>query len=474
MSTILTCNACTEPVCAAPPAGRLVDATEIRLSEIISAMSVALDITQGHPQGHCMRTALIGMKLADEMRLLTADRSALFYALLLKDLGCSSNAAKMCYLFAADDHLVKRDMRLADLSKAGERLRLMWRHSATGGSLLEKLLKMAAITRKGPEAARKISAVRCERGANIARMLRLPESTSRAIYELDEHWNGRGHPCMLKGDEISLLARMCCLAQTVEVFFTTYGLEAAIDVARQRRGEWFDPELVDALTRFQHDTAFWQKLLGDDLSGEVDRFEPEDAVLTADEDCIDRVAAAFASVVDAKSPWTYQHSTRVAEITVGIAQQFGCCPDLQRDMHRAALLHDVGKLGVSNLILDKPGRPTDEEMAQIRKHPDYSQQILQRVAAFKELANVAAAHHERLDGRGYHRRLEGEHLSWAARVLTVADMYEAMSARRPYRDAMSWQQIREILTRDAGKGVDPVCLRALEALARPHRPGIAR
>ena len=248
MSTILTCNACTEPVCAALPRTRLVEATEIRLREIISAMSVALDITQGHPQGHCMRTALIGMRLADEMRLLTADRSALFYALLLKDLGCSSNAAKMCYLFAADDHLVKRDLRLVDLSKAGDRLRLHWRHSATGGSLLEKLLKMAAIARKGPEAARKISDVRCERGADIARMLRLPESTARAIYELDEHWNGRGHPCGLKGEEISLLARICCLAQTVEVFFTTYGLEAAIDVARQRRGEWFDPQLVDALT----------------------------------------------------------------------------------------------------------------------------------------------------------------------------------------------------------------------------------
>ena len=182
MPTILCCGQTCESACAAPPAERLVKATEIRLSEILSAMSVALDITQGNPQGHCMRTALIGMKLADEMRLPTADRSALFYALLLKDLGCSSNAAKMCYLFAADDHLVKRDLRLVDLSKAGERLRLTWRHSAMGGSLLDKLLKMAAITRKGPEAARKISAVRCERGADIARMLRLPESTSRAIY----------------------------------------------------------------------------------------------------------------------------------------------------------------------------------------------------------------------------------------------------------------------------------------------------
>src|SRR6187397_2146057 len=86
---------------------RLISATEIRLSEIISAFSLALDLTQGYPQGHCMRTALIGMRLSQELHLAPADRSALFYALLLKDLGCSSNAAKIAYLFAADDQAVK-------------------------------------------------------------------------------------------------------------------------------------------------------------------------------------------------------------------------------------------------------------------------------------------------------------------------------------------------------------------------------
>jgi putative nucleotidyltransferase with HDIG domain len=468
MATIVCRDPSAQSAFEAPPAARLVEATEIRLSEIISAMSVALDITQGHPQGHCMRTALIGMRLADELKLPTAERSALFYALLLKDLGCSSNAAKMTYLFGADDHLIKRDLRMIDWTKASENLRYLWRNSAAGCSLMEKLLKMAAIAKKGPEAARKISRVRCERGADIARMLRLPETTARAIHELDEHWNGRGHPCGIKGEEISLLARICGLAQTVEVFFTTYGLEAAMDVACQRRGQWFDPQLVDALLACRHDAPFWQRLFSDDLSAEVSRIEPEDAVLTADEECIDRVAEAFARVVDAKSPWTFQHSTRVAEITVGIAGQFGCGPDLTRDLHRAALLHDIGKLGVSNLILDKPGRPTDEEFVQIRKHPDYSQQILEKVGAFQQMADVASAHHERIDGRGYHRRLEGTRLPWAARVLAVADMYEAMSARRPYRDAMPWSQIREILTRDAGSGVDPECLRALERWVDRH------
>jgi putative nucleotidyltransferase with HDIG domain len=181
----------------------------------------------------------------------------------------------------------------------------------------------------------------------------------------------------------------------------------------------------------------------------------------ADETCLDRVAEAFARVVDAKSPWTFQHSTRVAEIAVGVAQQFGCQPELERDIRRAALLHDIGKLGVSNLILDKPGKPTPEEFDEIRKHPDYTQQILERVGAFRKLADVASAHHERLDGRGYHRRMEGGELPWTARILTVADICEAMSAHRPYRDAMPWEQIHEIMSRDVGSGIDGECFSAL-------------
>ncbi len=204
---------------ALPAGERLVAATEVRMSEIMSALSVALDVTQGNRPGHCMRTALIGMRLADELRLRPADSSALFYALLLKDLGCSSNAAKMSYLFGADDRAVKHSVRMIDWTKPGECFRNGWRMCAPGGSLVERLLRMAAMVRSGPEGARRISQIRCERGAEIARMLRLPEATARAILELDEHWDGQGSPRGLEGVEISLLARICCLAQTAEVFF---------------------------------------------------------------------------------------------------------------------------------------------------------------------------------------------------------------------------------------------------------------
>jgi putative nucleotidyltransferase with HDIG domain len=445
-----------------PTSDRLIVASEIRFSEIMAALSVALDITQGQPEGHCMRSVLIGMRLAQELRLPAAQRSALFYALLLKDLGCSSNAAKMAYLFGADDHQLKRSAKTIDWTKTGETIKHCWKHCAAGGSVLEKLLKMAAMARGGSEVAKKIIDVRCHRGAEIARMLLLPEATAGAILDLDEHWDGRGFPRGLKGAEISLAGRICCIAQTVEVFFTTYGLESALDVARQRRGTWFDPQLVEALLTFKRDSAFWSQLRCENLPAALGRWEPEDSVLLADEACLDRVAEAFAKVVDAKSPWTYQHSTRVAEISVGIAEQFGCTSEVLRDIRRAALLHDVGKLGVSNMILDKPGKPTGEEFDQIRKHPDYSQRILEQVEAFGMLADVASAHHERLDGRGYHRRIEGSQLHWVSKVLAVADICEAMSAKRPYRDAMPWSRIREILLGDTGSGIDADCVAALE------------
>ncbi|HTM55287.1 MAG TPA: HD domain-containing phosphohydrolase [Pirellulales bacterium] len=441
---------------------RLIVASEIRLSEIISALSVALDITQGNPKGHCMRSAIIGMRLAEQLRLSTADRSALFYALLLKDLGCSSNAAKMAYLFAADDLVVKRSLRMINWNRPGECLTNCWAQCAAGGSLYEKLLQMAVILRSGAKGARKIAEIRCERGADIARMLQLPEATAGAIYELDEHWDGEGNPCGLKGEEISLLGRICCVAQTVEVFYSAYGYQAALNVAVERRSSWFDPQLVDALVALKQDASFWNSLASDDLLVELGHWEPDDAVLLADEECLDRVAEAFAKVVDAKSPWTFQHSTRVAQISVGIAEQFQCAPELVRDLRRAALLHDIGKLGVSNLILDKAGKPTPDELAQIRRHPEYTLQILEQVDAFRTLADVAGAHHERLDGNGYHRQLTGYQIPWAARVLTVADIAEAMSAQRPYREALPWPKIQQIMAADAGAGVDADCLHALE------------
>ena len=133
-------------------------------------------------------------------------------------------------------------------------------------------------------------------------------------------------------------------------------------------------------------------------------------------------------------------------------------------LRRAALLHDIGKLGVSNQILDKPGKLTDAEMVEMRLHTGYTFAILRRVSRFAEFADVAAAHHERLDGSGYHLGLKGPQLPELARILAVADIAEALSAERPYRKALPWDEVLEIMRRQVGKAICPVAFEGLLGL----------
>ena len=444
------------PPAASPP--------ETRLSEVLGALSYALDITEGQPVGHSARSCMIGMRIAAEIGLDDAQRSALFYALLLKDAGCSSNAARISGLFGADDHEVKRDRKLTHWPGTTASLAHVVRTAGSGASPLERARRVIAVSRSGAEGARELTETRCERGADIARLLGLPEDTAQAIRSLDEHWDGRGYPAGLAGEAIPVLARVMGLAQTVEVFVCSYSPEAAQEMARDRRGRWFDPQLVDALDSVSRDRAFWESLAAADPLALVSAFEPEDRALFAGAHSLDRVAGAFAKVVDAKSPWTYRHSRRVAEIAVGIGGALDLAPEELRRLARAGLLHDIGKLGVSNRILDKPGKLTSEEWGAVRRHPELTYRILSRVSAFSDVADTAASHHERLDGTGYHRGVTGEHLSQPARILAVADVCEALSAERPYRPALSAVEIKDILSRDVGAGLCPDCYAAAETV----------
>ena len=173
-------------------------------------------------------------------------------------------------------------------------------------------------------------------------------------------------------------------------------------------------------------------------------------MLRADEDQLDRVAEAFARVIDAKSPYTASHSAGVATYALAIGAAMGMAPTQQRDLRRAGMLHDIGKLAVSSRILDKPGRLTDERVRRCASTPRYTLQILERVRCFRHLAGIAASHHERLDGRGYHRGLAAFDLPRPARILAVADVFEALTADRPYRAAMPLEQALAIVREQAG------------------------
>jgi HD-GYP domain-containing protein (c-di-GMP phosphodiesterase class II) len=432
---------------------------QIALSEVIGGFSYALDLTEGEPPGHAVRSCHIGMRLAQEIGLDSATRSHLFYALLLKDAGCSANSARMAALFGADDHVAKRTSKRVNWSRAFPAFLWAARTVAPRGSPRARVDRLLAIKDEG-EVTRALMRARCDRGAEIAAMLGFGPETAEAIRALDEHWDGRGQPDGLRGEEIPLLGRILCLAQTAEIFHAAGGVRAAWAVARRRSGGWFDPALVEALGAIRGDAAFWRSLAGNDASA----WEPADRLLTADDTRLDRIAYAFAGVIDAKSPWTYRHSDRACVIVLGLADALGANEDELSDLRRAALLHDVGKLAVSNRILDKPGRLTDAEFAKVREHPLVTGRILDRVPGLRHLSPVAAAHHERLDGGGYPHGLTGAELTTPMRLLMVADVYEALTSQRPYRKAMTSDRALEVLRGEVPHRLDKTAFAALEAL----------
>jgi HD-GYP domain-containing protein (c-di-GMP phosphodiesterase class II) len=433
------------------------------LSEVISSLSFALDLTEGQPPGHTMRSCAIGMRLGSEIGLSAAELSSLFYALLLKDAGCSTNAAALAEGFAADDQQVKRAHKFADLGNPFSGARYVWRSVAPKGPWLDRVRLFVQIARGQRFETRELIRIRCERGADIAARLGFPVQTTEAVRALDEHWDGSGHPDGLEGEAIPLLGRIACIAQTAEVYATARGSDHACDVVLLRSGSWFDPRLSTVIAGWRADREWWRKLQSAELPAMLAGAEPRDLIRTVNDDGLDQIAEAFAEIIDTKSPYTYRHSSNVAHFARGIASRLQLDKSEQRRIYRAGLLHDVGKLGVSNLILDKPGQLTSDEWQAMRQHPRYTLDILERIRAFEEFARTAALHHERLDGQGYPWRLPGSELDIAARLLAVADVYEALTADRPYRRGLDRSEAFVILERGIGTIFDGDAVAALAA-----------
>jgi HD-GYP domain-containing protein (c-di-GMP phosphodiesterase class II) len=433
---------------------------EILLSEVIGGLSYALDLTEGEPPGHARRACLIGMRVADGLGLDAGERGDLFYTLLLKDAGCSANSSRMAALFGTDDHDAKRTSKRVDWARPWPAFMWAARTAARGRrSPSAKLQRLLAIRDEG-EVTRSLMRARCERGAQIVRMLGLSEPTARAIYALDEHWDGAGHPDGLQGEQIPLGARIANLAQGLEIFWAAGGEQAALALARRRRGTWFDPALVDALGGLR-----WSGLRDPDLRP----YQPDDRPLSGDGEALDRIADGFAAVIDAKSPWTYRHSDRTSVIALSIAEALDADAATLRDLARAARLHDIGKLGVSNRILDKPSELTAAEFAAVREHARITHTILARVPGLRDLAPLASAHHERLDGSGYPHGWAADRLTMPMRALAVADVYDALTSERPYRPAHSSERALAVLRAEAPRKLDRDAVGALETLLSASR-----
>jgi HD-GYP domain-containing protein (c-di-GMP phosphodiesterase class II) len=438
----------------------------MQFSELMGSLSHALDLTEGQPKGHCLRVCWIGMHIGMEIGLNVPALRELYYVLLLKDLGCSSNAARICELYLTDDLSFKRDFKTVG-DGLPQVLRFVFGHTGLNASLAGRLRSVVNILRNGRQITDELIRTRCTRGAAIARQLRFSDGVAAGIAGLDEHWDGSGRPEGVLGSAIPLFARIALLAQVVDVFHTVGGRAAAMHEARQRSGGWFQPDLVRTLEKVAEVPGFWLTLASPEVEAAVFAMDPGSGGVVLDDDYLDDIAAAFGQIVDSKSPFTSGHSARVADVADAIARRIGLSDARCRWLRRGALLHDVGKLGVSNAVLDKPGPLDAAEWASVRLHAGHTEAILSRIGAFSELARVAAAHHERLDGGGYPRGLSGDEIALETRLITTADIFDAISADRPYRAAVPVPQTLAMMAATVGTAIDPLCFEALkEVVAR--------
>ena len=452
-------------VWSVPERSRRSTEYSLRVAEVVSALSHALDLGTGQPVGHSVRSCLLAMRVAEEIGLSKVLRGDLFYATLLKDAGCSTNASKMFHALGSDDIRAKREVKLTDWTKTSwETISYALRNVAPGKPAMERAAALWRMATNGRRHSWEITKIRCERGAAIARLVGLGEVTADGIASLDEHWNGKGQPEGLRKKEIPLLSRLMLLAQTLDVYFAARGATEAMAVARERSGSWFDPDLVKAARSLDERHRLWTDLSGVEVYDIALSMEPEPKEMEEDDHTYRSICVAFGQIVDSKSPFTFSHSENVARVAVAIGEKMFLDSRRLDVLRNAALLHDLGKMAVSNEILEKPDQLNEDEWRVIRLHPFYTWKILHTIPRFGELSEIAASHHEKLDGSGYFRGLSNRQLSLEARILAVAEVFDALVASSPYREPLDEKAAMAVLRSEARNRLDPNCVAAAEEI----------
>jgi HD-GYP domain-containing protein (c-di-GMP phosphodiesterase class II) len=407
-----------------PPPG-----TRVRLAELIAMISLGTDLGMGQPMEHVLRQTLIAVRLAERLGLDEATRSVVYYVSLIAWVGCHVDAYEQAKWFG-DDLALKADTRRVDMAGLPGKVHVL-SHVGAGRGLLERGRLGVRFVGDG---LRPKEAIENHWLATneLAAALGLDRQVRDALYQTFERWDGKGVPAEARGEEIGLPARLVNLADVVAVFHRADGVDGAVAVARERSGTQFDPALVDAFSADAPDVldgidavTAWPAVIDAEPALEI--------VLSDDE--LESALEAIADFTDLKSPWTIGHSRGVADLAHAAAKTHGLSDDDARLVRRAALLHDLGRLGVSNAIWDKPGSLTATELERVRLHPYLTERMLASSPVLAPLGAIAVQHHERLDGSGYPRGLAGDALTPPGRILAAADAYQAMTQPRPHRDA---------------------------------------
>ena len=406
-----------------------------RLAEVLAALSLTGDLGEGHPLEHTLRGTYLACRIAARLDIDGRIRRDVLYAGLLQLVGCLANAHDITRLIATDDIVFNKAVAHAHAGQdQREELGVVFTHVGAGRAAPARAAAIAR-TLTSPRIPTDLATQFCEVAALVGRRAGLGHGVAEALRAIQERWDGSGRPAGLKGALIPLPARVVRLAADVDVLRATDGADAAIAAVRARRGSSFDPSVADAFLDVARDGALKQ-LDAATLWTDVLGCEPGEPIRLRDE-ALDDVALAFADATDLKSPYYFGHSRRVASFAEGAARVLHLSDAECLTIRRAALLHDIGRASVPNTILDKPAPLTPGEHERVRLHAYYTARILAASTALAELAPIASAHHERLDGSGYPRGSRASELPMGARLIAAADVCASLLEPRAHRPALA-------------------------------------
>jgi HD-GYP domain-containing protein (c-di-GMP phosphodiesterase class II) len=382
---------------------------------------------------HVLRQCLIALRIAERMGLDESQRAAVYYTALLINVGCHSDAHEQAKWFG-DDIAMKAD-KYSPHGLKGVRATLSgMRRLGSGQPPLRRFRTLLDFATGGYRDLDSMIEQHSRMARELAARLGLPAGVRDGVGTSYEQWDGKGWPGELQGESVPIASRIAQLSEFVEVAHRRAGIAGALAVAEKRSGSQFDPALVACLRA--HAKAIFGDLDAVDSWQAVIDAEPALAVVLGDEQ-FDQALEAIADFVDLKSPYTLGHSRAVADLAAAAGTQAGVSKQEVVTLRRAGLVHDLGRLGVSNSIWDKPGPLGAGERERVRLHPYFTQRMLRQSEALAPLGEIAVAHHERMDGSGYPSGLQGSALSASARLLGAADAYQTKREPRPHRLALT-------------------------------------
>ena len=420
---------------------------QVRLAELVAALSLGVDLGFGQPMEHVLRQCLIGLRLAERLDLDDETRAVVYYTALLVNVGCHSDAHEQAKWFGDDIALksTKYDHPMRSMRGMAAGMRLL----GSGNTPLRRVRVGLEFAVSGHREVDDMISHHADLARTLAEQLGLPDPVVDAVGAAYEQWDGRGWPGELEGDAIPIAARIAQLAEFVEVAHRVGGVDAANALAEERGGTQFDPQLTTILRTTGHEILGGLDELGA-WDAVIDE-EPSLAVVLSDEE-FDSALEAIANFIDLKSPYTVGHAQAVASLVEAAALDLGLPASDVRLLRRAGLVHDFGRLGVSNAIWDKRGPLGAGEWERVRLYPYITERMLHASSTLAPLGAIAVQHRERMDGSGYPRGLSGSAISRHARIIGAGDAYQAMREPRPYRVELSPEEAAAELRAEVAAG----------------------